>query len=119
MTIHDALKNLLESLPDLPQQKDTPVFHEPWEARVFAMTLAAHEAGLFTWSEWADTLGAEIKLAGVADTGAHYYHHWLTAFETLVSNKGAASEQLLEDTRSAWDRVAKATPHGEPLVLEQ
>lgn len=118
MTGPDALKNLLQSLPDLPHQKDAPVFREPWEARVFAMTLAAHDAGLFTWSEWADTLGAEIKRAGAADTGADYYRHWLAAFEALVSAKGAASEQLLQDTRSAWDRAAKATPHGDPIVLE-
>lgn len=119
MTDPDALKSLLESLPNLPHQKDAPIFREPWEARLFAMTLAAHEAGLFSWSEWADTLGAEIKRAGAADTGADYYHHWLTAFETLVSTKGAASEQLLRDTQSAWDKAAKATPHGEPIVLGQ
>jgi hypothetical protein len=30
-----------------------PVFSAPWEAQAFAMVLALHERGLFTWPEWA------------------------------------------------------------------
>ena len=40
---------------------DEPVFAEPWQASAFAMTVALNERGLFTWSEWAETLGAELK----------------------------------------------------------
>ena len=31
--------------------------------------------------------------------------------------KGAASQAGLEDTKEAWDRAAKATPHGQQIVL--
>ena len=67
------------------------MFREPWEAQAFAMTLALHERGLFTWPEWAATLGEEIKraqAAGDPDTGETYYHHWLNALERLVAEKG-------------------------------
>ena len=48
-----------------PDLKD-PVFNEPWEAQAFAMVVKLHERGHFTWSEWAETLGAEIKSSGRA-----------------------------------------------------
>ena len=44
------------AVPGVPRDEDGPVFREPWEARAFAMALALHEAGVFTWKEWAETL---------------------------------------------------------------
>ena len=69
------------------------MFREPWEAQAFAMTLALHERGLFTWTEWADALSSAIKraqAAGDCDDGSTYYEHWLAALETLVGTKGIA-----------------------------
>ena len=69
------------------------MFREPWEAQAFAMALALHERGLFTWTEWAATLGDEIKraqAAGDPDTGETYYRHWLATLERLVAEKGVA-----------------------------
>ena len=98
-----------------------PVFREPWEAQAFAMTLALHERGLFTWPEWAEALSRAIKraqAAGDCDDGSTYYRHWLAALETLVGAKGIAGEDALNARRAAWDRAAHATPHGEPIRLE-
>jgi len=70
------------------------VFREPWEAQAFAMALALHERGLFTWPEWAATLGEEIKraqAAGDPDTGETYYRHWLNTLERLVASKGVTT----------------------------
>ena len=39
---------------------DEPPFREPWEAQAFAMTVKLHEAGHFTWPEWAAVLSEEI-----------------------------------------------------------
>ena len=50
------------SVPGIPRDVDGPVFREPWEAQAFAMALALHKRGLFTWPEWAAALAAEIKL---------------------------------------------------------
>lgn len=99
-----------------------PVFAEPWEAQVFAMTLALHRRGVFTWEEWAAALGAAISRAqktGDPDDGTTYYRHWLAALEALVVEKGVSSEASLAKCRAAWDRAAHATPHGKPVVLAQ
>jgi len=68
------------AVPGIPRDDDGPVFREPWEAQAFAMALALHERGLFTWNEWAAALAEEIKraqAAGDPDTGETYYRHWL------------------------------------------
>ena len=39
-----------QAVPSIPRDADGPVFREPWEAQAFAMTLALHERGLFTWA---------------------------------------------------------------------
>src|SRR3954453_1704635 len=85
-------------LPDLPRAGSEPVFREPWEAQAFAMAVALHQGGLFTWTEWAARLAQAIRTAqaqGDPDTGESYYHHWLAALEALVVEKGAASAQGL------------------------
>jgi len=93
-------------------------FREPWQAHAFAMAVKLHEQGLFTWSEWAETLSGFIKQAGPDDSPDNYYHHWMSALETIVDTKNAASNGEQEARRGQWDRAAKATPHGKPILLE-
>ena len=81
----------IAAVPGIPRGPEGPVFREPWEAQAFAMTLALHERGLFSWGEWAAALADEIKraqAAGDPDTGDTYYRHWLAALERLVAEKG-------------------------------
>jgi nitrile hydratase accessory protein len=107
-------------VPTLPRDNDGPVFSEPWEAQAFAMTVQLHAEGHFSWAEWTEYLSAEIKSApdrGDPDTGQTYYHHWLRALEKLVAAKRLSSREELVTRREAWDRAARATPHGEPIVL--
>ena len=73
---------------DLPKDADGPVFAEPWEAQAFAMAVKLNEAGVFQWSEWAETLGAELKSAPERP----YYESWLAALEKLVKAKGVVTE---------------------------
>jgi nitrile hydratase accessory protein len=96
------------------------VFRAPWEAEVFALALALNERGLFTWTEWAATLGEEIRkaqAAGDPDTGETYYHHWLATLERIVAAKGLADAGLLARTRDAWQHACARTPHGAPIEL--
>ena len=108
--------------PGMPRDADGPVFREPWEAQAFAMTLALHERGLFTWVEWAEALAAQIasaQAAGDPDAGDTYYRHWLAALEGLVARKGASSGDELARYRNAWDQAADRTPHGQPIELRR
>ena len=108
------------AVPGIPRDSDGPVFREPWEAQAFAMALALHARGLFSWSEWAETLADEIKraqAAGDADTGETYYRHWLATLEGLVATKGVATAATLHRYRDAWDHAADRTPHGQAIVL--
>src|SRR5262245_23728988 len=95
-----------------------PVFAEPWQAQAFALTVTLHQAGSFTWSEWADALGAEIKRAGAADAGgARYYEFWLAALENLIAAKGLLSPQEIDVATNAWRQAYLRTPHGQPVEL--
>lgn len=110
----------LSALPEIPVCDDSPVFREPWEARAFAMAVKLNEAGLFEWHEWVETLGAEIRAAqarGDPDLGQTYYLHWLAALEKIVTEKRITANESLLARKDAWDRAAKATPHGEPIEL--
>ncbi|TPI39844.1 nitrile hydratase accessory protein [Mesorhizobium sp. B3-1-9] len=109
MSRHDAA---------LPADFGEPVFAEPWQAEAFAMTVALHDKGLFSWSEWAEALSAEVKQPGAASDGHDYYEHWLAALEKLLSRKGIVREGGVDELAAAWERAAHATPHGKPILLE-
>ena len=114
------MSDLFAASPGMPRDDDGPVFREPWEAQAFAMALALHERGLFTWVEWADALSRQIvsaQAAGDPDTGNTYYRHWLAALESLVAAKGASSTEELTTYAQAWEHAADRTPHGQPIVL--
>jgi nitrile hydratase accessory protein len=107
-------------LPGLPQDDAGPVFSAPWQAQAFAMTLALHERGLFTWSEWAMALSqaiARAQAAGDPDLGDTYYRHWLDALETLLQAKGLARAETLHALEHAWEDAAERTPHGQTIQL--
>ena len=99
----------------LPKDADGPVFAEPWEAQAFAMAVKLNEAGVFGWGEWAETLGAEIR----AHPHRPYYESWLAALERIVEAKGVMTAPERLEMIEAWDRTAKATPHGQPITLSR
>ncbi len=117
-----AAQRATQAVPSIPRDADGPVFREPWEAQAFALALALHARGLFSWKEWADTLAAEIKRAqdaGDPDTGETYYLHWLAALERLVAEKGVTSGETLARTKHAWEHACERTPHGQPIELRE
>lgn len=96
---------------------DAPVFAEPWQAEAFALTIALADRGVFTWSEWAEALSAEVHRPDAAPDGHDYYEHWMHALETLLAMKGVAPAADVDDLTAAWRRAAHATPHGKPIEL--
>jgi len=106
-------------LPGLPQNAAGPVFAAPWQAEAFAMTLALCERGFFSWTEWAETLGEEIRNHPALDDGLHYYDLWLAALHRLLIRKGLATAEECRDREHEWHRASLATPHGEPIMLSR
>ena len=92
-----------------------PAFSEPWEAQAFAIAVKLSEAGVFTWSEWAEMLGAEIA----AHPDEHYYGNWLTALEKLAEKKALMTGTERQRRVAEWDRAARLTPHGKPVELSR
>jgi nitrile hydratase accessory protein len=116
-----AAQRAPQEVRSIPRNAEGPVFREPWEAQAFALALSLNERGLFTWKEWAATLGEEIKkaqAAGDPDTGETYYRHWLATLERVVAEKGLADHRTLARTRDAWQRACARTPHGVPIELK-
>ncbi len=116
------MRHALATSAPLPSNTSGPVFAEPWQAQAFAMVVALHERGLFTWTEWAAALASEIaeharEHGAAGDDGAHYYEHWLEALEHLLIEKGQTSHAAVDDLADAWSRAAQATPHGRPIEL--
>lgn len=89
-------------------------FAEPWQAQVFAIVVRLSEAGHFTWSEWSEALGREVSACQQPG-----YEQWLAALEGLLVAKGLMSEAERTARVAAWDKAARATPHGQPILLTQ
>ena len=107
-------------LPDLPSDREGPVFQAPWEAHAFALALSLYDKGLFSWPEWAAALATEIgraQAAGDPDTGDSYYRHWLSALERMLTAKNVTTPEVLARYQEAWDAAAERTPHGLPIEL--
>ena len=113
----------LPDIPGLPADGDEPVFSAPWQAQAFALAVSLNEAGHFTWGEWTDCFAPILKEAqtapgaDTADVNETYYQAWLKALERLVVQKGITTAPVLSERKDAWDRAARATPHGEPIIL--
>jgi nitrile hydratase accessory protein len=103
-----------DELP-LPPPSSEPVFATPWQAQVFAMTVALHERGVFTWRDWARTLGRHVA-EGMPD-GSDYYERWADALAEMLRTRGIATERDLEQRTRAWHEAAARTPHGMPIEL--
>jgi nitrile hydratase accessory protein len=116
-----AARAAIDAIASIPRDANGPVFREPWQAQAFAIAVALHQRGVFTWSEWSSVLGDEIRRAqqaGDPDTGETYYRHWLATLERVVAEKRIADLFALHRYREAWNRAAQRTPHGTPIDLQ-
>ena len=117
MSACETVTDLAES-PGLPRSPEgAPVFAEPWHAQAFAMTVHLHARGVFSWTEWAESLSAEVHRPGRAADGSDYFDAWVAALVGLLERKGLADRDTVEALRESWQRAAEATPHGAPIEL--
>jgi nitrile hydratase accessory protein len=97
-----------------------PAFEAPWHAQVFAVTLALHEAGHFTWPDWAARFGAALRRHGLdrdLDGGDDYFAAWLDALEDLLAEQGLADHETIAGLTADWRAAYLSTPHGQPVHL--
>ena len=118
----DIRRTISTQLPDSIKLDDEPIFTEPWQAQAFSMAVHLIETGVFSWPEWAETIGDEIAHAadhGIAEDGSEYYQLWLRALERLTAEKQLASPTELDEVKGAWHQAYATTPHGEPVALSE
>lgn len=101
----------------MSQRDESLAFCEPWEAQVFALAVGLQDRGVFTAAEWADALGREVHQSDAAADGHDYYEHVLAALEKLLASKGLVQMVDVDAVSAAWERAARATPHGRPIEL--
>lgn len=87
-------------------------FAVPWQAQAFALAVALNEAGWLEWGDWSRAFG-EAR-AGEGD----YFADWLATLEGILARRGVAEAAEIEALSAAWGRAAEATPHGQPITLD-
>ena len=91
--------DLLDGPAAPPRQNGELVFSAPWESRLFGVTLALCEGGVFEWEEFRRLLVDEIArwgAGGHAPADWSYYARWQAAFERLLGAKGVCAGAELE-----------------------
>ncbi len=93
-----------------PRANGELVFAEPWEGRIFGLTLALLESGGFEWPEFQVRLVEAIRRheAERGEGAYRYYACWLEAFRDLATAKGWLDASHLE----ALERDLAARPPG-------
>jgi nitrile hydratase beta subunit len=71
-------------------EENEPVFHAPWEARMFALMSAVGDVGGWTLDE--DRAACEAMEPGHYITSS-YYEHWLSGLERLLQKHGLATAE--------------------------
>jgi nitrile hydratase accessory protein len=82
--------------------------------------MALMQAGRFSSTEWAASLGSAIEraqAAGDRDDGSTYYQHVLSALEQLVCEKSLTTRDVLAVRKEAWRTAYCRTPHGQQVLL--
>jgi nitrile hydratase accessory protein len=105
----------LNKIPELPLDKDGPVFTAPWQAQAFALVVNLQQHGVFSWDEWAEQLGKSIqsaRAAGDPDLGNTYYEHWLAALECITSDKGLTNPEMLAERKQKAHEEHQRLHHG-------
>ncbi|MGH7920534.1 MAG: SH3-like domain-containing protein [Candidatus Dormibacteraceae bacterium] len=69
-----------------------PVFHQPWEGRVYALMVLARARGLFNLDEMRRAI-EEMRPPEYLAAG--YYERWLSALERLLQEKAVTPEGLV------------------------
>ena len=107
-------------LGPLERKDSEPTFDEPWQAQALAIADTLVDAGIFSATEWAETLGAELRSAasaGAPDNADIYYGAILAAMENLLQRSEMMDKLELTSRVEEWRKAYLSTPHGKPVEL--
>jgi nitrile hydratase len=90
----------------IPYEKNEPVFHEPWEGRVYALNRAMRAHG--KWTLDIDRHALEL-FPPEEYLRLSYYERWLKRLETQIIKYGIATSEELESGKAA-SGSARVTP---------
>lgn len=105
----------------LKSREGEPVFGEPWHAQAIAMADLLVRSGRISGNEWAETLGAEIRVLEAAQTPDNresYFRAVLAALVRLLAEDGSVRSEELAEREGQWERAYLRTPHGQPVELD-
>jgi len=108
--IHDM--GGMQDMGPIEYEKNEPVFHAPWESRVFAMFLASsawHKWNLDAFRHTREVLPADDYLL------VSYYEQWFSGLRDLLVRRGLVTGAEMESGVPA-PGTAKATP---PLTADK
>ena len=88
-------------------EKGEPIFHEPWERRVFGMLLVTMAQGHYNLDELRH--GIE-RMSPAHYLGSTYYEHWLAGLERVFVEKGKLSAVEIAERVSLIARTAAPVP---------
>ena len=119
-------------------------FETPWHAEAFALAVHLNEKGHFTWVEWSNILGKNLKITKqktieefTSDTavtfqlrknqkndfkqesigGDHYYQVWLQTLIEIMQEREVFDDKTFSAIRDQWVNAYIKTPHGEPVRI--
>lgn len=94
---------------------ELPSFANPWSLRVFAVTLAAAEAGLFSLDDFQQALIARIgnleAQGACVDSDESYYTCWAEALTALLSSRQFIGAATISPAEHAVRDAVKAVRH--------
>ena len=88
--------------PVVPEAGE-PVFHQPWEARMFALMSAVGDIGGWTLD---DDRSACESMPPARYIATSYYEHWLNELEILLERHGLATAAEIRDGKGGFTGAA-------------
>src|SRR5579875_455870 len=92
-------------------EEGEPVFHAPWERTVFAGFAQLAAQGIFNLDEFRHAIE---RMGNARYLTSSYYEHWLSAYETLLTEKGVIDAEELRRRASQLSEDPEAIPRPQP-----
>ena len=90
-------------------EPDEPVFHQPWEGRVYSFAWVAGMHGFYNGGEFRHSIE---RMDPAHYLSSSYYEHWLTGISTLLVEKGLVGRDELEARAPGY-------PLSRPVVVDR